>query len=137
MSEGTHGHGTTLAGTGSAGTVGNIITITNTQTRDSIDFSTMESTDKFREFISGMADAGELTLTVNYDGSDSGVANSLNADFQGGTTSQWTVTFPDTSTWVCNGFITNLGHAIPFDDKITQDVTIKLTGKPVFTDVAP
>ena len=67
MSDGTHGHGTTLAGA-TAGTVGNVTNLSNSQTRDSIDISTMDSTSKFREFIAGMADAGELTFTINYDG---------------------------------------------------------------------
>ena len=135
-SAGTHGHETTLVG-GSTGDIGNISNITNTQTRDSIDITTMDSADKFREFIAGLADAGELTFTVNYDGSAAGTANDLNTAYQAGTSETWTVTFPDTSTWVApGGFITSLGHAIPVDDKITQDVTIKLSGKPTFTDVA-
>ena len=137
MSDGTHGHGTTLAGA-TSGTIGNIISASIAgRTRDMIDISTMDSTDKFREFIAGMADEGELTVEVNYDGSDAGVANSLNTAFQAATNEAWTITLPDTSTFVCNGIISNLGVAAPVDDKITQSITIKLTGKGTFTDVAP
>jgi len=135
-SDGTHGHGSALAGA-SAGTIGNIISVSiDGQTRDAIDKSTMDSTSKFREFISGMADAGEVTVEVNYDGSAAGVANSLNTIYQGGTAETWTITMVDTSSFSSAGFITNLSIAVPFDDKITQSITIKLSGVPTFTDVA-
>ena len=136
MSAGTHGHGSALAGA-TAGTIGNVISVSvDGQTRDAIDISTMGSTSKFREFVSGMADGGEISCEVNYDGAAAGVANSLNTIYQGGTAETWTVTLSDTSTFASSGFITNLGMAVPFDDKITQSITIKLSGKPTFTDKA-
>ena len=135
MSDGTHGHGTVLAGSVS-GTVGNITQVGNNKTRDVIDISTMDSTSKVREKIAGMLDPGEISLTINYDGSASGVANALHAALLTGTAETWTITYPDTSTDACSGFISGLGTADPYEDKITQDVTITLTGVPVFTDVA-
>jgi len=81
-----------------------------------------------------MLDAGEATFELNYDGSASGTANDLNT-FLTNTAATWTITFADTSTWACSGFITALGHAIPFDDKITQSMTLKFTGVPTFLDV--
>lgn len=134
-STGTHGHGSSLAG-GTVGDVGSIISMSvDGMTRDSIDKSTMDSTNKFREFISGMADAGEITVEINYNGASGASANDLNTAFQLGDAEEWTFTLPDTSKVVAQGFITNLGIAVPFDDKITQSFTIKLTGVPVYTDV--
>lgn len=135
MSEGIHGHGTVLAGSG-AGTIGNIINVDTGMSRDVIDKSTMDSTSKAREKIAGMLDAGDLSLTINYDGSAAGVANALHTAFLSGTPETWTITYPDTSTHAFSGFISALGAAAPFDDKITQTVTIALTGVPTFTDVA-
>ena len=135
MSDGTHGHGTTLIG-GSTGTIANVISISGpNQTRDSIDISTMDSSSKFREFISGMLDAGEITFEVNYDGSAAGTGNDLNTALTAAAET-WTITFPDTSTWACSGFITALSFGDPYDDKMTQSVTIKFSGVPTFTDVA-
>lgn len=135
-SVGTHGHETTLSGA-TVGDVGNIISISGPdQTRDSIDISTMDSISKAREFISGLWDAGEVTIEINYDGASGGTANDLSTAFQLGTGEVWTIAFPDTSTWAATGFITSLGHAIPVDDKITQSFTIKFTGVPTYTDVA-
>ncbi len=134
MSDGTHGHGTVLAGSVVL-TVGNIINVDTGMSRDVIDKSTMDSTSKAREKIAGMLDAGDINLTINYDGSGTGVANALHAAFLTGTAETWTITYPDTSTHVFSGFISALGAAAPFDDKITQTVTIALTGVPVYTDV--
>ncbi len=134
MSDGILGHGTTLAI--GVTTIGNIQSITGpNQTRDSIDVSTMDSVNKWREFIPGRLDAGEITFTVNYDGASGGTANDLNTKLTA-VASTILVTFPDTSSFSCSGFVTGLGHAIPFDDKITQDITIKLTGVPTYLDVA-
>lgn len=134
MSDGTHGHGTTLAGA-TAGTIGNIQNIAGPTIQvDDIDISSMDSTNKWREFIPGMKDAGELVFTVNYDGSASGNADALNTAI--GVVDTWTVTFSDGSTWACSGYLKNLGTTSEFEGKITQDVTIKLSGAPTYTDVA-
>lgn len=149
MSDGTHGHGTSLkaieftnvtqaTNTTHWTTIANIMSIGGPeQSKDSIDISTMESSIKFREFLPGMLDAGELTMELNYDGSAGGTADDLNTLFistQANTI--YRIGFPDTSEFRAKGFITTLGHAIPFDDKITQSLTVKLNGVPTFTDVA-
>ena len=135
MSDATTGFGTVLAGV-TVGTVGNILTISGpNETRDAIDLSTADSAAQVREFMAGMIDSGEITLTVNYDGSDSGVANALHTAFLAGTAEVWTITFKDTSTAAASGFITALGQTAPFDDKVTQDITIKLTAVVTYTDV--
>lgn len=153
MSDSTLGHGSILTvndGT-STTTIGNIISISGpNQTRDSIDVSTMDSTSKRREFLSGMLDAGELTAEMNYDGTASGTADALNTlkttelAYSGTTPLQaWKLQFYDSantnytnSSWACAGFITALGHAVPFDDKVTQSLTIKFSGVPTYTDLA-
>ena len=130
MSTGIHGHGSTLSIGGT--TVGNIITIAGPdETRDPIDISTMDSTAKWREFIPGMIDAGEATIDLNFDGTT--VAALLHAQLTATAQSIIITTSDvDTATFTANGFITALGHAIPFDDKITQSVTIKFTGAGTF-----
>lgn len=137
MSDSEHGHGATLSD-GSI-TVGNIISISGpNQTRDSVDVSTMDSTSKMREFLPAMLDAGEVTFELNYDGTAAGTANDLNTA-KSATAATWTIVFPGggtTSSWASAGFITALGHAVPFDDKVTQSVTIKFTGLPTYTDQA-
>ena len=133
MSDGTHGHGTTLSIGGTA--VGNIMSISGPdQSRDPIDISTMDSTAKWREQIPGMIDAGEISFDINYDGAAAGTANQLQTALTA-TAATILVTLPDTSTFSASGFVTALGVAIPFDDKVTQAVSVKLTGAMTYTDV--
>ncbi len=138
MSDGLHGHGTTLTG-GTAGLIGNIISMSGpNQTRDSIDISTMDSTSKFREFIPGMIDAGEVTFEINYDGADAQTANDLDTALSQAAAETWTILFAGSEasygSWSCSGFVTALSFGNSFEDKITQSVTIKFTGVPTYTD---
>lgn len=134
MSDGIHGYGASLSIGGTD--VGNIISISGPdQARDSIDISTMDSSNKFREFIPGMLDSGEITVELNYDGTAAGTADALNT-LKTASALTVLVTFQGTatSTFSCSGFITALGHAIPFDDKVTQSLGLKLTGSATYTD---
>ena len=143
MSDGILGHGASLKICANSSfttvtTIGNITNISGAnQTRDSIDKSTMDSTNKCREFIPGMLDAGEITADLNYDGAAAGEANLLNTA-KTNAAQYWRITFNDHTTassrsyWQSAGFITALGHAIPYEDKVTQSVTIKCTGAPTF-----
>ena len=137
MSDGTHGHATTLTG-GTAGLIGNIISMTGpNQTRDAIDISTMDSTSKFREFIPGMIDAGEITFEINYDAVDAQTAEDLDTALSDATPETWTIVFAGVAAtygqWACSGFVTALSFGNSFDDKITQSVTIKFTGVPTYS----
>ena len=130
MSTGSVGHASTLKGS-TSGTIGNVISITvGGRTRDMIDISTMDSTEKFREYIAGMADEGELTAEVNFD--DGAIATAINAAYQAATSETWTVDF-GTKTWAITGIITGFDVNDPFDDKITMSLTIKATGKGTWT----
>jgi predicted secreted protein len=145
MSDGVLGHGAELEVSANTAfttvtTIGNIISIGGPeQSRDAIDKSTMDSTNKWREFIPGLLDAGEVTVEINYDGTAAGTADKLNTMFTN-SAQYFRVTVNDLTTassksyYQSAGFLTGLGHAIPHDDKVTQSVTIKLTGQPTYTD---
>lgn len=148
MSDSLHGHGSsvllsTTTHPSNFTAIGNLINVGGPElTRDGLDISTMDSPNKFREFLPGMLDAGEITMEVNYDGTASGTADVLATKL---TASNLTVTvrFGDHTTpssesnWKSLGAITNLGNAIPFDDKVTQSITIKLSGVATYTDLEP
>ena len=130
MSDGSIGHGTTLTGS-TSGVIGNVISVSvGGRTRDMIDKSTMDSTDKFREYMAGMADDGELTVECNFD--DGAISVTLNAAFHAATSETWTIDF-GTKTWAITGIITGLDVNDPFDDKQTVSFTIKATGKGTWT----
>lgn len=97
-------------------------------TRDTIDVTSLDSTGGYREFIGGFRDGGEVTLEMNFtlDGYDD-----LKADFDNDTMWTYQIVLPDSgnTTFEFDGLVTSLGLGIPMDDKITADVTIKVSGQ--------
>jgi len=45
----------------------------------------------------------------------------------------WKITYPDASTWIGFGHITMYDPNAPLEDAIVMEITIELSGKPVFT----
>ncbi len=136
MSSALHGHGSTLilgAGGGTNTTaITEIISINGpSASKDPIDVSNFGSSAKWKEFIPGMIDAGEISLTVNYTETD---ANNLEG-WLTAATDKITLTFPGNDTFTATGFVTSLGTSIETEDKVTQEVTIKLTGALTYTTV--
>lgn len=125
---GISGFGTRLSGA-TTGPIGMITKIMiDGQEVDDIDVSTMNSPGRYKQFVSGMIDPKELSLELVYERIN--MATILAK--VGGVNEVWTVTFPDASTWVQTGHIKKLGTAIPYNDKISQTVTLKMSGAPVF-----
>jgi hypothetical protein len=129
MSDGISGFGTTIAGT-VAGTIGELegLTIPGSSTT-SIDMSTMESPDGYKEFVSGMTDPGEMKVHVLFEGSNEEVLMAAVGVMQ-----TWTITLPDGSTWVCDGFVSTGPEIVAEKDTgVTSSFSIKLSGLPEFT----
>lgn len=93
--------------------------------RAHIDVTSLDSTDGYREFIAGFRDAGEVTLSMNFtrDTWDDFKDDIDNEDSVG-----YSIVLSDTgeTTISFDGLVTALGMAVPFDDKVTSDVTIKI-----------
>jgi predicted secreted protein len=103
--------------------------------KDTIDVSHSTSVDKYREFIAGFKDGGEVTLTLNMVQADYAA---ILAKFELEPKNNYQLTIPDDNystkpTIVFAAHVTALGGAIPTQDKVTNDVTFKITGKPVYT----
>ena len=127
------GFGTTLgyqAGTdGTYTTFAEITNITPPAIKgDTAEVSTMDSPNGYKEFIGTLIDGGEVTVSLNYKASQTvTVAALVNVK------KTWKITINDGSNWVFSGLLTGLSGAIPVDGKVSQDWTIKVTGKPVFS----
>lgn len=106
--------------------------------RDSVEATAHDSPEAWREFIKGLKDGGEVTLTIQWDpalGSHSG-ANGLYSDLgEDVTIPSWRITFPDadTTTLTFDGFLTAFPIVTPLGDIMTADITLKVTGKPVLS----
>lgn len=105
------------------------------RSRESLETTAHDSADQYREFIPGLKDGGEVTLTLNYDPTNA-THELLDDDFdeQVVRDDYGIVVLPDTEdevTWELSAFITDLSDSFPHDDKMEREVTLKVTGKPV------
>lgn len=99
-------------------------------TRDTRDATHYESPGAMREYIAGMGDAGQASVTIQFD-SPSELAT-IHADFVAATLKPYRVVFPDAATWDFEALVTSVGTAIPMDDRMTATVQFKLSGQPDF-----
>ena len=100
-----------------------------TMTREFIDVTSLDSTGGYREFISGFRDGGTVTLTMNF--TRDGYEQML-TDFADDDSHNYAIVLPISpvaATLDFAGFVTDLPLNIPTDDKVTMDVTIKVTGE--------
>lgn len=133
-SDGQSGYGTTLS---TADTSGGSYTIQGEVTNislsgidsDVIDLTHSESPDEFREKIAGLGDAGQLTADLTYNAADTAAIYALHR-----VNKFFKISIAGGATWICGGFLKTLGQENPHDDKITQSITVELSGKPVFDD---
>lgn len=101
--------------------------------REAIETTAHDSPDQYREFIKGLKDGGEVTLTLNYDPSDS-THSDLEADFEEDPLRDYQVKIlpgdANEKTWQISALITALGDEFPHDGKMEREVTFKISGKP-------
>lgn len=95
--------------------------------RDTIDASHMQSPQRYREFISGMRDGGEVSIEIDFErGSATDLA--LLSDFNSDAARNYRVVFPAGQVWTFNAFLTGYEVSVPLDDKMTASVTFKVNG---------
>tara|TARA_R110002126_G_scaffold210134_1_gene356710 strand:- start:663 stop:1091 length:429 start_codon:yes stop_codon:yes gene_type:complete len=135
----TIGHGTVFRrsddGT-SGGTMEAVAEVNNISgpglSRDTVDVTDMDSPEKWREFIGGLKDAGEVSLEVNFV-PDSAVVTNWLADINTDTNGYYDITWlTGPTTWAFSAIMTGFEAGTPMDDKMSGTITYKLSGKPVF-----
>lgn len=130
--EGIIGYGTTLGYSDtSSGTFTPAMEVINVDgpnmSAGDADFTHMASPDGFKEFKSGTVDPGQITVSGNYVGDDISTLHGLWR-----TKKYWKITYPDGATWVSAGYLKEVQTKSELD-KLSVDITIKLSGKPTFT----
>ena len=127
------GHGATLVG-GTSSWAADILSISiDGSSRAAIDTSHMGTTaataTNFGARTSipdALDDAGSVTLEVHFD-PDNVVPTALVAE-------TWTITFAKVAAdataaiWAFSGFCTDYSASVPFDDKYTASMTLKISG---------
>lgn len=97
-------------------------------TRDTIDVTSLDSTGGYREFIGGFRDGGNVSLSMNFTRAGYEL---MKDDFEDDTLQNYEIFMsecPDLTSLEFEGLVTELPLSIVPDDKITADVTIKVSG---------
>lgn len=98
------------------------------KSRETIDVTSLDSTDGYREFIAGFRDAGSVSLSMNF---TRDTYEKMNTDFESDQKVNYEIVLPDAdnTSLEFTGLVTELPLEITGDDRITADVTIKISGK--------
>lgn len=103
------------------------------ETFDTIDVTTHSSVGGYREFITGLADGGELTCTINWHPEED-THKELQAAQQARDLVPFQLSwaglanFDEDNLFDFNAYVTGLTRASPTDAQITRDLTLKITG---------
>lgn len=104
--------------------------------REAIEVTAHDSPNQYREFVKGLKDGGEVTVTVNYDPA-AVTHTALDADFEEDDLRDYQIIVlpgeDDEHTWGFSGLITAIGDEFPVDDRMEREVTFKISGKPTLT----
>ena len=105
---------------------------------DTIDITTLDTSDGYRSFIQGLRDGGEISISGYFDSADAGQV-ALKTALDAGTVDAYTITFPATigATWTFSGIVTKFktGEAT-LEDPLGFEATLKISGKPNLGTVA-
>jgi hypothetical protein len=85
------------------------------------------STEAWREFLSGLKDGGEVTLTIHY-----AAGSGPDMPAVGDAATSLAIAFPTAPAFSADVFVSGKGFAATLGTKIVQDVTVKITGKPTW-----
>lgn len=103
------------------------------KTRETIEVTTLGSTDGYKEYIPGLREGGTVQLTMNYTRATYEI---MSDDFESDVVQNYKVVLPDTdkTAFEFEGLVTELPLGISTGDKITADVTIQVTGAVTYYD---
>lgn len=96
--------------------------------RETIDTTALDTSGGYRTFIAGFRDSGTITMSMNFtrDGYET-----MKDDFEDDNAQNYEIILPDSDTTSLEfeGLVTECPLTIPPDDKITMDITIKISGQ--------
>lgn len=106
------------------------------RSKDAVEATHFESEDAYREFISGLKDGGEISVTYNRVGDDAGQESVDEAfDYDGKVYVFIDLPFAVPKRWTLRGIVTAREDEVPLDDKMQGSFTLKVSGKPTLAVV--
>lgn len=122
--------GTTLTVGSTA--VGGLTSISGVEvSADTIDVTTLDSADGYREFISGLIDGGEVSAEGYL--SDLGTNEATLTGLIGGEAQSCDITFANGAKWAFDAIVTGFSTSADLEDPLSFSITLKVTGKPTLT----
>jgi predicted secreted protein len=96
--------------------------------RETIEVTSLDSEDGYREYIGGLREGGTIQLSMNFTRAN---YNLMKADFESDELQNYKIVIPDTdeTTLEFEGFVMELPANFEPGDKITMDVQIQISGK--------
>lgn len=100
--------------------------------RATIETTSLDTTGGYRTFVTSFRDAGEVVLSCNFSRDN---YQAFLTDFQSEDLAYWQIVFQDTgnTTFEFAAYVTNLGSSVSTEDKVTMDVTLKISGQMTMT----
>lgn len=99
---------------------------------DTIDTTTHDNADKYKTFIGGLKEGGDIKVPIFFDPTNS-THQGLLTTIDAAVTVNFQIALPMVSPaykWSFAGLITQLGHTYKVNGAIMADLTIKVSGKP-------
>lgn len=137
MSNATFGHGGVVAW--NSHTIGEVDTIGGVKVKaDTIEATTHQSTDNFKEYILGLLDMDEVTIEGNYYAGDTDGQIAFLTDLYARTGRTVTITYPTVTgtAWSITALPTGFSTEPPINDKVRFTISFKPTGKPTMSIAA-
>jgi len=116
--------------------ISEIQSLSGTRTRNAAEGLSCNSTNQAMEVLAASLNEGEVSVTLIYDQTDSGIYNTLNTAFLAGTSGTAVLTYQGNSTITGTAIITGL-DAPSFgspDDPITLGLTLRWSGQNTYVD---
>lgn len=130
-----HAYGTTITRAGNP--IGELTSIGGIElSMDTVDVTSHESTDAYREFVAGLIDTGEVALEGNFDPDDTAGQLALRTDLESRNSVAFVITLPAAfgTSWAFDAFVTKFKVGdMPVDGKVSFSASLKIDGKPALS----
>ncbi len=98
---------------------------------DTLDVTTLDSADGYREFIGGFKDGGEVSISGYFDNTEGKGQAELYTAFESGDIEEFAIEFPADldAKWTFDGVVTAIETGASLEDLVSFSATIKVSGK--------
>lgn len=105
--------------------------------REVVEVEDLDPVDGVMKKLAGRLDPGEVSLTLNFDPTNTGHMD-LEADFYAGEAHNYRIVLPNNYGWTFSGVVTGWSPSeIAASDVIQVEVTIAVSGKPTLGQITP